>query len=179
MSQPRLTRREFHMPKFTRNHQADSNALFPTATIIELTREQGVDFGSGHPEERIRYLIKLGLLPHQIRKSNSSLSTLTLNSSAPVGHLPYWTINRLKEIDQLFKKGGTFPQIAARLPATSFPNPIPPPPTANNSWLSLIRLAPAILVITISLLALSYIGLTTAAPPTSVLGVNTVCPVSK
>lgn len=42
--------------------------LVPTTEIIRQAQQLGIDLGQGQPMHRIRYLIKIGLLPHQIRK---------------------------------------------------------------------------------------------------------------
>lgn len=204
------------MHKFIRNHHPltsnqlpAANSILPTSTIIELARQQGVDFGPGNPQERIRYLIKLELLPHQIRKTlkgnearivkrqavtsdhsnrqtpeaTSIVTDKRLAINSPVGHLPYWTIDRLKEIDQLLKQGSSFPQIATRFARlASDESELMRLPATSHQLLATsfaFRSILAISIITISLLALFYIGLTSAAPTSSVLGTNTVCPLSK
>src|SRR3990167_2047159 len=120
------------MPKFIinksttpqKNSQTPSNSdqtLQKTEVIIKIAKSQGVDFGSGNAQERIRYFIKLGLLPLAVRKSNvksqsqknSSLSTLTKDS--PVGHLPNWAIERLKYIQKLYDQGFSYPKIAGMI----------------------------------------------------------------
>ena len=104
--------------------------LLSTEKIINLARIWGVDFGPGNPNERIRYFIKLGLLPHQTRKrpetSNQAPGirdqkpeTRHQRPDSPVGHLPYWTVKRLIEIDGLYKKGLSYPQISKRLKGSS------------------------------------------------------------
>src|SRR3989344_9635628 len=67
----------------------DSNTLLPVEKIIALAKKNGVNMGRGNVKERIRYFIKLGILPHAVRKStvkvarqsngslDSTLSTLT------------------------------------------------------------------------------------------------------
>src|SRR3990167_2487224 len=120
------------MPKFIinksttpqKNSQTPSNSdqtLLATEVIIKIAKSQGVDFGTGNTQERIRYFIKLGLLPLAVRKSNvksqsqknSSLSTLTKDS--PVGHLPNWTVERLKYIQKLYDQGFSYPKIAGMI----------------------------------------------------------------
>lgn len=67
------------MPIFKKNSQGKSKqnisptlfpkeSLLPTENIINLAKKAGVDFGPGNANERIRYFIKLGILPHAIRK---------------------------------------------------------------------------------------------------------------
>ncbi len=98
-------------------------SLLPTEEIINLAKKAGVDFGPGNAAERIRYFIKLGLLPHAVRKlpQPPNHEPLTINhqpSTSPVGHLPYWTVERLVEINRLNNNGLTFPQIAKKLSST-------------------------------------------------------------
>lgn len=116
------------------------DTLLPTSEIISLAKKGGVNFGTGNPSERIRYFIKLGLLPHAVRKlpdyqttqlptnpiglptKDFSASEASANGAtpvglpakafSPVGHLPAWTIDRLIEISQFNTQGLTFPQIA-------------------------------------------------------------------
>jgi len=103
----------------TTNYSPDT--LLPTEKIIALARLNNVDFGPGDPNERIRYYIKLGILPHAVRKSSQftvhgSLSTVNgQRSTVPVGHLPFWTIERLKHIEALKDKGLSYPKIAEKL----------------------------------------------------------------
>src|SRR3990167_3584810 len=103
--------------------------LITTKKIIELARAQGVDFGSGNPEERIRYYIKLGLLPHAVRlaetansksligKEQGSTSPLTINdkrSPFTVGHLPFSAVATLRIINRYKQKGLSYPQISQK-----------------------------------------------------------------
>ncbi len=46
-----------------------NNDLYPISKIIKLAQARGVNFGDSNPENRIRYYIKFGLLPHAKRKS--------------------------------------------------------------------------------------------------------------
>ena len=46
-----------------------ADTLLPLEKIISLAKRNGVKFGSGNAKERIRYFIKLGILPHAARKS--------------------------------------------------------------------------------------------------------------
>src|SRR3989344_4401576 len=109
------------------------DTLLPTSEIIDIAKKSGVDFGPGNPNERIRYFIKLGILPHTVRKStgqsknkssvDSPLSTLTnysitglhAKAQAPAGHLPFWTIARLTQIDSLKKAVFCYPKIAKKI----------------------------------------------------------------
>ncbi|MDO8486686.1 MAG: hypothetical protein Q7S45_00100, partial [Candidatus Curtissbacteria bacterium] len=97
------------LPYFQTQDRSPEDIL-PTTVIIELAKRQGVDFGPGNPEERIRYFIKLGILPHASRKTPQN------NKSAnPVGHLPLWTIKRLIWVTRLSQAGNSYPQIAQKL----------------------------------------------------------------
>src|SRR3990172_4049830 len=76
-----------------------SDTLLPLEKIISLAKKNGVKFGSGNAKERIRYFIKLGILPHAVRKVSTRLRTTdyrlqTSGASAPIAHLPYWTVDR-------------------------------------------------------------------------------------
>lgn len=121
------------MPIFKKNSQGKSNqnisstptpknSLLPTEEIITIAKKAGVNFGPGSANERIRYFIKLRLLPYAVRKVPDHIENLKLKiknsgASAPIGHLPYWTIERLVEINNLNNNGLTFPQIAKMLKA--------------------------------------------------------------
>jgi len=101
--------------------------LIPTTELIDIAKKSGIDLGSGDPTERIRYFIKLGILPHMVRKStdkvesqsnkqvlqDSSLSTLTSHSTT--GHLPSWSLERLVYVNKLYLRGLSYPQIAAKI----------------------------------------------------------------
>ncbi|HLA03922.1 MAG TPA: hypothetical protein VJ065_01660, partial [Patescibacteria group bacterium] len=84
--------------------------LLPLEKLIALAKKNGVNFGSGNPQERIRYFIKMGLLPHALRKAKRGKNNKTLTQ--PVSHLPYWTVERLIQIHELTEKGLTFRKIA-------------------------------------------------------------------
>ena len=101
------------------------DTLLPTSEIIDIAKKSGVDFGPGNSLERIRYFIKLQILPHAVRKStvkadsqskssqNSSLSTLTNHSIS--GHLPYSAVSTLIKIQRLYQEGLSYPKIAQKL----------------------------------------------------------------
>src|SRR3990167_3574316 len=88
-------------------------SLLPTETIIKLSQAAGVNFGPGDPSERVRYFIKLGLLPHAVRRSITDTVNNTTRQS--VGHLPYSSVKKLIQIDQLFRQGLSYPKIAQNL----------------------------------------------------------------
>jgi len=122
------------MPFFKTNYklQTTNYKLFPAETllplekIISLAKKSGVSFGSGNAKERIRYFIKLGILPHAVRKVSTRLQTTrfarearlanyklpTTGASQPVAHLPYFAVERLVKIENFTQKGMTFRQIA-------------------------------------------------------------------
>ena len=56
------SKKNLHAPLF------EEQTILPTDQIIDHARKAGVDFGPGDPAERIRYFIKLGILPHMVRK---------------------------------------------------------------------------------------------------------------
>src|SRR3989344_4601791 len=106
-----------NLPKNSPQPKTSPGALIPTTKIIELAKKEGVGFGPGNPEERIRYFIKLGILPHATRKTPSaSISNLKfqISNSTTVGHLPYWVINRLIQVDRLKRSGKSYPEIAEK-----------------------------------------------------------------
>ena len=66
---------------------------FLTATeIIKQAQKRGFDFGSGNPVNRLRYYIKLGLLPHMERKQADSSKSYT------EGFMPDYTVDLLLKI---------------------------------------------------------------------------------
>jgi len=71
--------------------------------FIAVAKNLGVDFGKGNPKERLRYLTKIGLLPHAKRKS--------FNGSPPNGAYPESVLEILLEIDKKLKAGKTIQQI--------------------------------------------------------------------
>lgn len=80
--------------------------LLPTEEIVRLAKHLGVDFGFGDPKHRIRYYIKIGLLPHQVRKPKYA------GESTTVGHLPVSTVKTLSRIQELKEEGSTYKEIA-------------------------------------------------------------------
>ena len=94
--------------------------LLPLEKLIALAKKNGVNFGSGNAKERIRYFIKLGILPHAVRRMPSATSKIRSSKfetrssvpAQPVAHLPYWTVERLIQIHELCEKGLTFRKIA-------------------------------------------------------------------
>jgi DNA-binding transcriptional MerR regulator len=82
-------------------------ALLPVQEIIRLAKEAGFDFGFGDPYNRLRYYIKIGLLPNIIRRS--------VNGGATQGHMPTDTVEKLLFIQCEKEKGSDYPEIALKL----------------------------------------------------------------
>ena len=74
-----------------------SDTFLPIPEIIKRARERGFIFGFGDPYNRIRYYIKIGLLPNMVRRS--------ANGGPTEGHLPESVIDRLIEIQKLRHDG--------------------------------------------------------------------------
>ena len=77
--------------------KGDENNLISIDDIIFRAKNRGIDFGKGDPRERLRYLTKIGLLPHAKRKS--------FNGQPPNGAYPEYVIEVLSEIDEKLKAG--------------------------------------------------------------------------
>ena len=104
------SKKNLHAPLF------EEQTLLTTNQIIDHAIKTGVDFGPGDPAERIRYFIKLGILPHAVKKRPGNLSTVNGQlSTVPIGHLPYSCVKKLIDVDRLYKKGLSYPQIAQKL----------------------------------------------------------------
>ncbi len=72
--------------------------------IILRAKNRGVDFGKGDPRERLRYLTKIGLLPHAQRKSFTS-------GQPPNGAYPEYVVELLTEIDEKIKSGKSIQEL--------------------------------------------------------------------
>jgi len=72
--------------------------------IISRAKSRNVDFGKGDPRERLRYLTKIGLLPHAQRKSFT-------NGQPPNGAYPEYVIEILEEIDKKIKSGKSIQEL--------------------------------------------------------------------
>ena len=83
--------------------QSDEKNLISIDDVIFWAKKSGVDFGKGDPRERLRYLTKIGLLPHAKRKS--------FNGNPPNGAYPEYVIGLLKEIDEKIKSGKTIQEL--------------------------------------------------------------------
>jgi hypothetical protein len=77
--------------------------LISLEEFINRAKTLGVDFGKGDPKNRIRYLVKIGLLPHAHRKS--------FNGSPSIGAYPENVLEDLLEIDKELKAGRTVQEI--------------------------------------------------------------------
>jgi len=72
--------------------------------VISRAKSRNVDFGKGDPRERLRYLTKIGLLPHAQRKS-------FVNGQSPNGAYPEYIIAILEEIDKKIKSGKSIQEL--------------------------------------------------------------------
>ena len=83
--------------------QNNENNLISIDDVIFRAKSRGVDFGKGDLRERLRYLTKIGLLPHAKRKS--------FNGRSPNGAYPEYVIELLVEIDEKIKAGKSFQEL--------------------------------------------------------------------
>ncbi|KPJ73611.1 hypothetical protein AMJ48_00015 [Parcubacteria bacterium DG_74_1] len=83
--------------------QNDNGNLISIDDVIFRAKSRGVDFGKGDPRERLRYLTKIGLLPHAKRKS--------FNGQPPNGAYPEYIIELLSEIDGKLKAGKSIQEL--------------------------------------------------------------------
>lgn len=75
--------------------------------LIARAKNFGVDFGKGDPRNRLRYFVKIGLLPHAERK--------TYNGLPSQGVYPESVLKTLLEIDKKLKEGKSIQQIKREL----------------------------------------------------------------
>jgi DNA-binding transcriptional MerR regulator len=75
--------------------------------VIERAKRLGVDFGKGDPRNRLRYYVKIGLLPHAQRK--------VFKNNLPEGAYPEEIVWKLFEIDRMIKAGKGILQIKREL----------------------------------------------------------------
>ncbi|HEY4694426.1 MAG TPA: hypothetical protein VIH52_00475, partial [Candidatus Nanoarchaeia archaeon] len=113
------------------NKEAVQN-LISFDEVINLARLKGVDFGKGDPYNRLRYYIKIGLLPKAVRKS--------FNGLPPTGALPIETVDKLVEIDNQIKNGESIRAVVKSLKRSSFLTPgvvveIPQKPPSETGYL--------------------------------------------
>lgn len=83
--------------------QNSENNLISIDDIILRAKNRGIDLGKGDPRERLRYLTKIGLLPHAKRKS--------FNGQPPNGAYPEYVIELLTEIDKKLKTGNSIQEL--------------------------------------------------------------------
>jgi len=81
----------------------DRDKLISIEEVISQAKKLGIDLGKRNPRERLRYLTKIGLLPHAKRKS--------FNGKPPTGAYPKCVIELLKEIDREIKAGKSIQEI--------------------------------------------------------------------
>ncbi len=81
----------------------DRDNLISIEEVISQAKRLGINLGRGNPRERLRYLTKIGLLPHAKRKS--------FNGAPPNGAYPRYVIELLKEIDKEIKAGKSIQEI--------------------------------------------------------------------
>ena len=81
----------------------DRDNLISIDEVISRAKKLGIDLGKGNSRERLRYLTKIGLLPHAKRKS--------FNGGPPNGAYPKYVIDLLKEIDEEIKAGKSIQEI--------------------------------------------------------------------
>jgi DNA-binding transcriptional MerR regulator len=75
--------------------------------VIRRAKNLGVDFGKGDPRNRLRYYVKIGLLPHAKRK--------VFKNKFPEGAYPEEIVWKLFEIDRMIKAGKGILQIKKEL----------------------------------------------------------------
>jgi hypothetical protein len=80
-----------------RNDNKIHNRIILTDELINSAKKSGVNFGFGDPKNRIRYYIKNGLLPNQIRKYNNG----KLES-----YIPVYAKDRFIELENISKEKG-------------------------------------------------------------------------
>lgn len=76
----------------------DTKKYISISEFIKKAKQLGINLGRGNPHHRIRYYIKTGLLPHQVRLKQAST---THNIRNTVGHLPVYALALLAKIELL------------------------------------------------------------------------------
>ena len=99
----------------------ENENLISMEEFINRAKALGVDFGKGDPKNRLRYYVKLGLLPHAQRKS--------FNGLPPNGAYPESVLGILVSIDRKLKEGKSVLQIKRELEEEGKKKEIFPPPT--------------------------------------------------
>ncbi|MCH7951924.1 MerR family transcriptional regulator, partial [Patescibacteria group bacterium] len=86
----------------------ESQRLLPISEIISLAQTEGIDLGRGDPYHRLRYFIKLGLLPNAKRQTNPTNGKVE-------GHFPQSVLETLRTINELDHQGLNRAQIKKTL----------------------------------------------------------------
>ena len=114
----------------------DDTVWIPTQEIIRLARQNGIDLGTGNPEHRIRYLIRLGIMPYQIRKKDGR--------GRVVGHLPAGGLQILKQLQFKIARHNYISSGTGVLPPSSLVTNIGDRKYLSPAWALTLILATAI-----------------------------------
>ena len=87
--------------------EEEKEKLISIDDLITKAKAFGVDFGKGDPKNRLRYYVKIGLLPHAKRKS--------FNGLPPTGAFPIEVLSTLISIDRKIKEGKSILEIKREL----------------------------------------------------------------
>jgi len=94
---------KFQIHTFSTKMNGKNENLISIDEVIERAKKLGVDFGKGNPRNRLRYYVKIGLLPHAHRK--------VFKNNLPQGAYPEEIVWKLFEIDKKIKSGKSILQI--------------------------------------------------------------------
>lgn len=94
---------EFYQVRKIMSREGKDENLINIEEFIARAKRFGVDFGKGDPKNRLRYYVKIGLLPHAQRKS--------FNGLPPNGAYSEKTLGILVEIDKELKAGKSIQEI--------------------------------------------------------------------
>jgi len=83
--------------------EKNKEKLISIEEFIARAKRFGIDLGNGDPKNRLRYYVKIGLLPHAQRKS--------FNGLPPNGAYPEKVLDTLFEIDRQLKQGKTIQEL--------------------------------------------------------------------
>lgn len=126
--------------------------------LIKRAKEMGIDFGGGDPKNRLRYYVKLGLLPNAKRKRFN-------NNAQPEGAYPEWVLERLWQIHEKIKEGKSIQEIKREFTEKTTPTSSPPITYSdrggakfNLNWQILRKLFPLILGFTASVMVFASLG---------------------
>jgi len=92
--------------------EEEKEKLISIDDLITKAKAFGVDFGKGDPKNRLRYYVKIGLLPHAKRKS--------FNGLPPTGAFPIEVLSTLISIDRKLKEGKSILEIKRELEKEKF-----------------------------------------------------------